>query len=82
MIRKSLATIGFLPEYRNCKNRKEEIQKFISESELTEFLILDDDKSLNGLEIGIKENLILTDLNIGFNTEKLKEANIWIKNCG
>ena len=74
--------VGFLPEYADCKNRKEEVQKFITESNLMDFLIIDDDKSLNGLESVIKENLILTDLNNGFDALKLNEATEWVKNCG
>ncbi|WP_299889999.1 HAD domain-containing protein [uncultured Lacinutrix sp.] len=66
--------VGFLPEYVNCKNRKEEILKFIAEFKISNFLIIDDDKSLNGLNNEIKENLILTELTKGFNSEKLKEA--------
>ncbi|MFS4457526.1 HAD domain-containing protein [Maribacter sp. 2304DJ31-5] len=73
--------VGFLPEYSDCKNRKEEIQKFITEFKASDFLIIDDDKSLNGLENGIKESLILTELTKGFNSEKLKEATEKIKNC-
>ena len=49
--------VGFLPEYTDCKNRKEEVQKFISEFNTSDFLIIDDDKSLNGIESKIKENL-------------------------
>jgi hypothetical protein len=45
-----------------------------------DFLIIDDDKSLNGLESVIKENLILTDLNRGLDTEKLNEATERVKN--
>tara|TARA_R110002033_G_scaffold170433_3_gene212934 strand:+ start:86451 stop:87167 length:717 start_codon:yes stop_codon:yes gene_type:complete len=66
--------IGFLPEYADCKNRKEEVLKFITEFKITDFLIIDDDKSLNGLESGIKKYLISTELVKGFNSEKLKEA--------
>lgn len=73
--------VGFLPEYADCKNRKEEVLKFITEFNTSDFLIIDDDKSLNGLENGIKENLILTELTKGFNSEKLKEATEKIKNC-
>jgi hypothetical protein len=73
--------VGFLPEYADCRNRKEEILKFITEFKTSDFLIIDDDKSLNGLEIGIKECLILTELTKGFNSEKLKEATEKIKNC-
>ena len=73
--------VGFLPEYTDCKNRKEEVLKFITEFKASDFLIIDDDKSLNGLENGIKEKLILTELTKGFNSEKLKEATEKIKNC-
>ena len=72
--------VGFLPEYLDCKNRKEEILKFIAEFKVYDFLIIDDDKSLNGLENGLKEKLILTELMKGFNLEKLKEATEKIKN--
>ena len=72
--------VGFLPEYTDCKNRKEEILKFIAEFKLSNFLIIDDDKSLNGLESEIKEKLILTELMKGFNLERLNEATEKIKN--
>ncbi|GAL76550.1 hypothetical protein JCM19275_1294 [Nonlabens ulvanivorans] len=72
--------IGFLPEYANCINRKEEILKFIAEFKVSNFLIIDDDKSLNGLESEIKEKLILTELMKGFNLERLNEATEKIKN--
>ncbi len=73
--------IGFVPEYADCRNRKEEVLKFITEFNISDFLIIDDDKSLNGLESEIKESLVLTELTKGFNSEKLKEANEKIKNC-
>lgn len=72
--------IGFLPEYANCINRKEEILKFIAEFKVSNFLIIDDDKSLNGLESETKEKLILTELMKGFNLERLNEATEKIKN--
>ncbi len=62
---------GFLPVYANCKNRKEEILEFLNEFEPEKYLILDDDKSLNGLETIIKEKLVLTELMKGFNKEQL-----------
>lgn len=73
--------VGFLPEYGDCKNRKEEVLKFITEFKTSNFLIIDDDKSLNGLENGIINKLILTELTKGFNSRKLKEASEKIKNC-
>ena len=71
--------VGFLPEYDDCKNRKEEILKFITEFKTADFLIIDDDKSLNGLEDGMKNRLISTEMAKGFNSEKLKEATEKIK---
>ncbi len=65
---------GFLPEYPDCKTRKEEIVKFIEEFKFKDFLIIDDDKSLNGLDQIHKEKLILTELQKGFNMEKLELA--------
>lgn len=65
---------GFLPEYPNCKNRKEEVLAFLKETKPSQFLIIDDDKSLNGLNNEFKKNLISTELTKGFNEEKLEEA--------
>jgi len=65
---------GFLPEYLNCKSRKEEIVKFIEQFKLTDFLIIDDDKSLNGLDEIYKQKLILTELQNGFNLKKFQLA--------
>ncbi|CAL2083986.1 HAD domain-containing protein [Tenacibaculum sp. 190524A05c] len=65
---------GFVPEYNSTKNRKEEIIEFITEFKLTDYLILDDDKSLNSLNPKLKSKLVLTELTIGFNSKKLKEA--------
>jgi hypothetical protein len=66
--------IGFLPEYMNCKNRKEEILEFLDEFKPERYLILDDDKSLNSLDNIMKDRLILTELLKGFNQEELKLA--------
>ena len=55
--------------------------KFILEFELSDFLIIDDDKSLYGIDNKMKNKLISTELTKGFNSDKLKEANEKIKNC-
>lgn len=65
---------GFLPEYQDCKNRKDEITRFIEEYKISDFLIVDDDKSLNGLDENYKENLVLTELQKGFDEEKVSLA--------
>lgn len=65
---------GFLPIHKKRISRKEEIQAFIEDIKPSSYLIIDDDKSLHDLNEKIKSNLVLTDLQIGFNHEKLKEA--------
>ncbi|MEW7289380.1 HAD domain-containing protein [Aquimarina sp. 2304DJ70-9] len=65
---------GFLPEYDDCRTRKDEILRFIEEHNTSDFLIIDDDKSLNGLEEKYKEKLILTELQKGFDKEKFELA--------
>lgn len=64
----------YLPEYKDCKSRRQEIEKFLSEKEPLNFLIIDDDKSLNELPETIKAKLVLTEIMKGFNEEKLNEA--------
>ncbi|BDD05572.1 HAD domain-containing protein [Aureibacter tunicatorum] len=71
----------FLPNYKNCRNRKEEIECYIQEVDIKDFLIIDDDKSLNDANQFIKDRLIQTELLKGFNTDKLKEAINVISNC-
>ena len=66
--------IGYLPEHPCRMSRKEEIEKFIIENDITRFLIIDDDKSLNNLEDEIKKWWIKTDLMLGFDLNKLSES--------
>ena len=66
--------VGFLPVYPDCKTRREEVQKFITDFSVSDYIIIDDDKSLNGLEPKIKKHLISTELMKGFNFQKLKEV--------
>lgn len=65
---------GFLPVYAECNSRKEEVEKFVLDNELTDYLILDDDKSLNSLLPNMKQNLVSTELLQGFTTERLEYA--------
>lgn len=50
-------------------SRKEEIEKWINDKkmDLNDLIIIDDDKSLNGLPENFKERLVLTDSYIGLN---------------
>lgn len=66
--------VGFLPVYDDCNSRKEEVEKFILENNLTDFLIIDDDKSLKSMKQEYQNRIISTDLTIGFNKDKLNEA--------
>lgn len=66
--------IGFLPQYSTSRSRKEEIEQFITDKNVLNYLIIDDDKSLNGLDKKMKKYLVLTELTKGFNSEKLQEA--------
>lgn len=65
---------GFVPKYQVKLNRREELTKFITLKTLEAFLIIDDDKSLNGLNDEFKKGLVLTDPYLGFNIQKLHEA--------
>jgi len=64
--------MGFLPIHKHRLSRREEIDYFIEQNQLLDYLIIDDDKSLNALVD--KSKLVLTELLIGFNYEKLIEA--------
>lgn len=66
--------VGFVPLCRECTNRQEEVIQFVRNEGLTNYLILDDDKSLNGLFPEMKSRLVLTDFLKGFDSEKLDEA--------
>ncbi|MGU3376134.1 HAD domain-containing protein [Chryseobacterium sp. M5A1_1a] len=50
-------------------SRREEIEKWINDNkiDLDDLIIIDDDKSLNGLPENLKKRLVLTDSYIGLN---------------
>jgi hypothetical protein len=64
---------GFLPLYEN-KTRKGELEQFVADKGLKDFIIIDDDKSTLGLPVEIKQKLVHTNLLDGFTEEKLEEA--------
>lgn len=64
---------ALLPLYQ-CKNRKEEIERFIVATALTNYIIIDDDKSTVNLPFSMKERLIKTEYSDGFTKEKLAET--------
>ncbi len=69
------SSITRLEVNRNNLNRKDEILKWVkNHSEVANFVILDDDKSLNGLPSYLKENLILTSPYIGLTDSEANHA--------
>ena len=56
----------------NGKNRKDEILKWFEENSCDNYIIIDDDKSLNDLPKEMKENLILTSPLIGLTKNLIK----------
>ena len=66
--------VGFLPNEVSHKTRKEEVLSFVEQNEINTFIIIDDDKSLNDLTTDIKQYLVLTELQLGFDKKKLKLA--------
>ncbi|MFD2562637.1 HAD domain-containing protein [Aquimarina rubra] len=71
--------VGFLPGGTLGTERKIEIDTFLDHEPIRNFLIIDDDKSLNGLESDRKQFWVQTELLIGFNAAKLNEAQEIIK---
>jgi len=66
--------VAYTPLSANNSTRKEEIEKYIIKNNIENFLILDDDKTLNSLPVHFKKYLVLTNPMVGFNGLKLNEA--------
>ena len=65
----NVKNIYSLPENISFLNRKDEIMKWVNTSlDLPEFIIIDDDKSLNSLPSIIKNKLVQTSASIGLTT--------------
>ncbi|MEQ9423809.1 MAG: HAD domain-containing protein [Cyclobacteriaceae bacterium] len=71
---------GFLPGNELGIRRKIEITNFLENESFTNFLIIDDDTSLHGLELEKKKYWIRTEPRRGFDSNKLDEAKEKIKN--
>lgn len=70
-----VAPIDVLETNEDNLNRKEEILRWFSKSTISEsFVILDDDKSLNGLPDYIKDKTIVTSGTVGLTIDQAKEA--------
>lgn len=62
-------SIKTLPPNTLNLNRKDEILFYLDNNDIKNYVIIDDDKSLNGLPSNIKERFILVDPLIGLNDE-------------
>jgi hypothetical protein len=71
---------GLVSVYENGITRFEEMTRFLKEKEIENFLIIDDDASLENMAKEQKSFLVKTSSLIGFNQEKLNEAKNKIKN--
>lgn len=60
----------------NHLNRKDEILNYINVNKPTNFIIIDDDKSLNDLPSSLKDRLISTNTMIGLIDNHLNEINL------
>lgn len=70
-----ISKIDKLDHNRDNLNRKEEILRWFSiKKTLENFVIIDDDKSLNGLPAYIKNKVVLTSGTVGLNTELAQSA--------
>lgn len=66
---------GLVPNYGHI-SRREEFEKFINENEFDNFLLIDDDSSLEGIEN--KEFWVKTKSLIGFGIEELNKSKLKI----
>ncbi|QTD36499.1 hypothetical protein JL193_10095 [Polaribacter batillariae] len=66
--------ISRLPRNTKHLNRKEELIKWFNNKRENQFLIIDDDKSLNGLPQYLKNNLIQTSGSVGLTEYLADEA--------
>jgi len=70
-----IATIDVLESNEDNLTRKEEIIRWFTKTHISEsFVILDDDKSLNGLPSYIKDKAIVTSGTVGLTVDQAKEA--------
>ena len=61
-----LDELSCLPENKTNLNRRDEIQHYLSKAQLNEnFVIVDDDKSLNALPKKLKDRLVQTSSSVG-----------------
>lgn len=70
-----VTNINTLEPNEDNLNRKEEILRWFTKTSISEsFVILDDDKSLNGLSSNIKNKAIVTSGTVGLTNDQAKRA--------
>jgi hypothetical protein len=69
-----LKTLHRLPDCDFKTNRKDEVLNWYSVHSNTDFIIIDDDKSLNDLPMFLREKLILTSGSVGLTDELADKA--------
>jgi len=68
-----------LPENKTMLSRKDEILKWFNQNPIDEeFLIIDDDSSLNDLPINLKKHLIQTSPYIGLSEDHLRQLKLMV----
>ncbi len=75
IITHKVSKINELKHHFDIGNRCDEIMQWIEQQANTDFIIIDDDKSLNNLPPNIKNTWIQTDFMLGF-TDELKEITL------
>jgi hypothetical protein len=76
----NIKTISRLPENKNHLNRKNELLNWFTDKNLSKnFIIIDDDKSLNSLPDFLKDKLVQTSASVGL-TDFLADETIKIIN--
>ncbi len=76
-----IKNIQRLPENSNYLTRKDEITNWFNLNEWPQqFVILDDDKSLNDLSLNIKNNLVQTSKEVGLTNIHLQEIKSILEN--
>ncbi|WP_462222278.1 HAD domain-containing protein [Ferruginibacter sp.] len=71
---------GFIPQGTGGKERLAEINAFLDHEPVKNFLIIDDDNSLQNLEARRKQYWVKTSSLIGFDSERLIDAFSKLKN--
>lgn len=70
---------GFIPVLADATHKSEEIKAYLEETKVRNYLIIDDDLSLNDLPPHIRKNCIFTTYARGFDEQALAQAREVIK---